>query len=62
MWAMPWKFRDLRLNEETLNPNDLRPGAQFKILDFVKDEQFTEPPQYLHEAELIALMDKHGIG
>jgi len=30
--------------------------------DFRKEEEYTKPPDYLQESELISLMDKHGIG
>ena len=62
MFAMPWKYKGLRLNEQFLDPNTFRPQDQLRVLNFVKEEEYTQAPQYLQEHELIALMDKHGIG
>ncbi len=62
MFAMPWRYKGLNLNEQMLNSHSLQPQSQLRVLDFVKEEEYTQAPQYLQESELIALMDKHGIG
>lgn len=54
---MPWQSVPL---EESLPPcqrGDAFPVAEVKLL-----EKQTSPPDYLTEAELITLMEKHGIG
>lgn len=54
---MPWQSVPL---EESLPPcqrGDTFPVAEVKLL-----EKQTSPPDYLTEAELITLMEKHGIG
>jgi DNA topoisomerase-3 len=40
----------------------LKVGDVFKVSNFVSKEQFTKPPGYLSESDLLALMDKYGIG
>jgi len=63
LFAMPWKHKSLNLNEEVLpNANHLTPGAQLMVKNLITEEQHTKPPDYLQESDLIALMDKHGIG
>ena len=62
MFAVPWRYKSLRLNEDVLDPNYLQPNLQLRVMDFMQEEEFTQAPQYLLESELIALMDKHGIG
>ncbi len=62
MFAVPWRYKSLRLNEDVLDPNYLQANMQLRVMDFVQEEEFTQAPQYLLESELIALMDKHGIG
>merc|ERR1719419_628905 len=43
-------------------PPAVHQGTSFQITDFRVHEESTKPPDYLQESELIALMDKHGIG
>eukprot|EP00111_Clytia_hemisphaerica_P010804 TCONS_00031598-protein len=60
-FAMPWKMKGLQLNEARMPPH-IQQGQPMQILNFNKVEEFTKPPDYLQESELITLMDKHGIG
>lgn len=63
MFAMPWKLRGLNLNETQMPPTGMmQQGHTVPITNFKKEEEYTKPPDYLQESELIALMDKHGIG
>ncbi|XP_002155556.4 uncharacterized protein LOC100215195 [Hydra vulgaris] len=62
MWAMPWKLKGLKLNESYMPPINMLQGLTTGVLNFLKDEKYTQPPDYLQESELISLMDKHGIG
>ena len=59
---MPWKLKGLHLNECRMPPTDGIQGQSLQITNFNKVEDFTKPPDYLQESELIALMDEHGIG
>lgn len=61
MFAMPWKLKGLNLNEARF-PQSVRQDDSVHITNFNKVEEFTKPPDYLQESELITLMDKHGIG
>ena len=45
---------------ESLQP--MRRGDRLRVLEARLDERQTQPPDYLTEAELITLMEKHGIG
>jgi len=58
---MPWKMKSLNLNEARM-PTHIQEGQSLQIANFNKQEEFTKHPDYLQESELIALMDKHGIG
>lgn len=40
----------------------MRRGDRLRLVDARLDERQTQPPDYLTEAELITLMEKHGIG
>ena len=60
-FAMPWKARDLHLNELEY-PLPLRPNEQVRLQEVWTETSQTKPPDYLKESELVALMDKHGIG
>ena len=60
MSAMPWKLKSLQLNE--FNLPRLREGDPIRIADYKTETEFTKPPDYLQESELISLMDQHGIG
>ena len=60
-FAMPWKMKGLQLNEARMPPH-IQDGTPMQITNFRKVEEYTKPPDYLQESELIALMDKHGIG
>ena len=59
---MPWKLKGLKLNESYMPPVNMLQGLTMGVINFLKDEQYTKPPDYLQESELITLMDKHGIG
>ncbi|KFD50977.1 hypothetical protein M513_08160 [Trichuris suis] len=41
---------------------DLKQGEKLRITAVIADEKMTSPPDYLTEAELITLMEQHGIG
>ena len=60
-FAMPWKMKGLHLNEARM-PGHIQDGQPMQVVRFTKLEEFTKPPDYLQESELITLMDKHGIG
>ena len=60
MSAMPWKLKSLQLNE--FNLPRLREGDPIRLADYKTETEFTKPPDYLQESELISLMDQHGIG
>ena len=60
-FAMPWKMKSLQLNEARM-PNHIQDGQPMQIVNLSKVEEFTKPPDFLQESELISLMDKHGIG
>lgn len=54
---MPWQSVPLEESLPTCQRGDIFPVAEVKML-----EKQTNPPDYLTEAELITLMEKHGIG
>ena len=54
---MPWQSVPLEESLPTLQKGDTLAVAEVKLL-----EKQTSPPDYLTEAELITLMEKHGIG
>lgn len=41
---------------------NMKRGERLRVADARLDERQTQPPHYLTEAELITLMEKHGIG
>lgn len=55
--VMDW----LALQDDEKLP-DLKGGEELPILEAKLTERQTSPPDYLTEAELISLMEKHGIG
>uniref|UniRef100_A0A8C5RXE3 DNA topoisomerase n=1 Tax=Laticauda laticaudata TaxID=8630 RepID=A0A8C5RXE3_LATLA len=55
--VMPWQNIPLEESLPTCDRGDLFPVSEVKLL-----EKQTCPPDYLTEAELITLMEKHGIG
>jgi len=61
MFAMPWKQKDLHLNEAQRAPR-LNQQSRLRVTGVTCDEDYTRPPDYLKESELIDLMDKKGIG
>lgn len=54
---MPWHSIPLEESLPHCEKGDLLPIGEIKLL-----EKQTSPPDYLTEAELITLMEKHGIG
>ena len=60
--AMPWKQRSMNLNEVNLPTRFMNEGQQVPVGGLNVETQYTKPPDYLQESELIALMDQHGIG
>lgn len=62
MFAMPWKQKDLHLNEVQRVPRLGQPGSRLRVTGVECEEDYTRPPDYLKESELIDQMDKHGIG
>lgn len=54
---MPWQSVPLEESLPTCQKGDSFPVGEVKML-----EKQTNPPDYLTEAELITLMEKHGIG
>ncbi|OLQ13062.1 DNA topoisomerase 3-beta-1 [Symbiodinium microadriaticum] len=68
LFAMPWKSKDLNLNEIDWAMPRLAPGSPLRVEEVWVESDFTKPPDYLpgahnrKESELVALMDKHGIG
>eukprot|EP00933_Yihiella_yeosuensis_P076794 TRINITY_DN8674_c0_g1_i1.p1 TRINITY_DN8674_c0_g1~~TRINITY_DN8674_c0_g1_i1.p1 ORF type:complete len:200 (-),score=27.98 TRINITY_DN8674_c0_g1_i1:32-631(-) len=59
-FAMPWKEKDLKLNEKRIQP--MGQGTRLRVVGITNEEDYTRPPDYLKESELIALMDQKGIG
>merc|ERR1719145_534213 len=61
---MPWKKKNMALNEIDWNmPNYmLQKGSRVRVTRYDSETDQTKPPDYLQESDLIALMDKHGIG
>uniref|UniRef100_A0A2D4GH70 DNA topoisomerase n=1 Tax=Micrurus corallinus TaxID=54390 RepID=A0A2D4GH70_MICCO len=55
--VMPWQSIPLEESLPSCERGDLYPVSEVKLL-----EKQTCPPDYLTEAELITLMEKHGIG
>ncbi|CAE7662498.1 TOP3B [Symbiodinium sp. CCMP2592] len=62
LFAMPWKSKELNLNEIDWAMPRLAPGSPLRVEEVWVESDFTKPPDYLKESELVALMDKHGIG
>lgn len=54
---MPWQSVPLEESLPTCQRGNCFPVSEMKML-----EKQTNPPDYLTEAELITLMEKHGIG
>lgn len=55
---MPW----LAMSEDQRISSSISVGDEFLIGEVRLDERHTTPPDYLSEADLISLMEKHGIG
>ena len=62
LFAMPFKQKSMQLNEVNLNTRQMSEGMSVAVGGVNTDTQYTQPPDYLQESELIALMDQHGIG
>lgn len=45
-----------------LNLSNLKKGQTFDVNPKISDQKFTEPPQRLSEADLLAKMEKYGLG
>lgn len=56
--VMPW----LCIPTDDRLPANLKEGDEFFVTDVKILERKTSPPDYLSEADLITLMEKHGIG
>ena len=56
--VMPW----LAIPPEDRIPPNIRVDDEFFVQDVKLNEKKTSPPDYLSEADLISLMEKHGIG
>ena len=52
----------MNLNEVNLPSRQLTEGSQVPVKGVHTETEYTRPPDYLQESELIALMDQHGIG
>ena len=52
----------MNLNEVNLPSRQLVEGSQVAVTRVHTETEYTRPPDYLQESELIALMDQHGIG
>lgn len=55
---MPW----LAISEDMRITSSISVGDEFVVGEVRLDERHTTPPDYLSEADLISLMEKHGIG
>ncbi|CAE7194926.1 TOP3B [Symbiodinium pilosum] len=62
LYAMPWKAKDLKLEEIDWAMPDMAEGDQLPVDEISVVRDTTKPPDYLRESELVALMDKNGIG
>ncbi|CAE7840008.1 TOP3B [Symbiodinium sp. CCMP2592] len=62
LYAMPWKVNDLKLEEIDWQMPDMAQGDQLSVDEVAVTRDTTKPPDYLRESELVALMDKNGIG
>ena len=62
LFAMPWKMKGMALNETNIPARQVREGMPLHIRGFNTVTEYTKPPDYLQESDLIAMMDKHGIG
>ena len=56
--VMPW----IAANADDRLPSNIKNGDDFLVVDVKINERKTSPPDYLSEADLISLMEKHGIG
>lgn len=56
--VMPWQG----FSNEMRIPTSIKVGDEYMVTDAKLVEKMTSPPDYLTEAELITLMEKHGIG
>ena len=62
LFAMPWKMKGTDVNWANLPGRQLREGLPILIRGFNTVTEYTKPTDFLHERNLIALNDKHGIG
>eukprot|EP00438_Fugacium_kawagutii_P026500 Skav202811 [mRNA] locus=scaffold326:1037841:1064355:+ [translate_table: standard] len=63
LFAMPWQSKNLHLNEIDWVMPRLAAGSRLSVQEVWVESDWTKPPDYLtKESELVALMDKHGIG
>ena len=56
--VMTW----LAIPPEERLPSNIQVGQEWMVINVVLSERKTSPPDYLSEADLISLMEKHGIG
>ena len=61
-WAsvMPWRLKSMQLNLVDLS--FIKAGMAGNVLSSALNSDWTVPPEFLKEYELIDAMDKHGIG
>jgi len=56
--VMPW----IANNADDRLPANIKTGDEYTVVDIKISERKTSPPDYLSEADLISLMEKHRIG
>jgi DNA topoisomerase-3 len=56
--VMPW----IAANSDDRLPSNIKTGDDYIVVEIKINERKTSPPDYLSEADLISLMEKHGIG
>eukprot|EP00931_Biecheleriopsis_adriatica_P029828 TRINITY_DN17646_c0_g1_i1.p1 TRINITY_DN17646_c0_g1~~TRINITY_DN17646_c0_g1_i1.p1 ORF type:complete len:1244 (+),score=266.91 TRINITY_DN17646_c0_g1_i1:58-3789(+) len=61
-YAMPWKAKDNKIEELDWEMPEMAEGHQVPVSEVWVSKDMTKPPDYLKESELVALMDKNGIG
>ena len=59
---LPWRVKAMRLNTNVKNCKSLQTNDVGHVNQIVSESNWTKPPEYLKEYELIDAMDKFGIG